>query len=56
MSPDHPNPAETHRQTGLVAERTELSIRTLRHYDEVGLVRPSARTSSGSRLYTEDDV
>jgi len=43
-------------QIGAVAERTELSIRTLRHYDEVGLVTPSARSSGGFRLYTEDDV
>ena len=41
---------------GAVAERTELSIRTLRHYDEVGLVPPSARSEGGFRLYTEADV
>ncbi|MEW1835171.1 MerR family transcriptional regulator [Microbacterium sp. NPDC079995] len=41
---------------GEVAERTELSFRTLRHYDEIGLVTPSARTGGGFRLYTEDDV
>ncbi|MDY0830134.1 MerR family transcriptional regulator [Microbacterium sp. BG28] len=41
---------------GEVAERTELSFRTLRHYDEIGLVPPSARTDGGFRLYTEHDV
>lgn len=41
---------------GVVAERTELSLRTLRHYDEVGLVPPSARSEGGFRLYTEADV
>lgn len=41
---------------GEVAERTELSFRTLRHYDEIGLVPPSARTDGGFRLYTKDDV
>ena len=41
---------------GEVAERTGLSLRTLRHYDEVGLVTPSARTAGGFRLYTERDV
>jgi DNA-binding transcriptional MerR regulator len=41
---------------GEVAERTELSFRTLRHYDEIGLVTPSARTEGGFRLYTDDDV
>ncbi|WP_078290476.1 MerR family transcriptional regulator [Mycobacterium sp. D16R24] len=43
-------------QIGQVAARTELSIRTIRHYDEVGLVTPSARSSGGFRLYTEADV
>ncbi|MEV7633016.1 MerR family transcriptional regulator [Microbacterium sp. NPDC089318] len=41
---------------GDVAERTSLSLRTLRHYDELGLVTPSARTHGGFRLYTEEDV
>ncbi len=41
---------------GEVAARTELSLRTLRHYDEIGLLRPSARTGGGHRLYTEADV
>lgn len=41
---------------GQVAARTELSIVTLRHYDEVGLVTPSARSTGGFRLYTESDV
>lgn len=43
-------------QIGQVAARTELSIVTLRHYDEVGLVTPSARSAGGFRLYTEADV
>ena len=45
-----------HMQIGQIATRTELSIRTLRHYDDVGLVTPSARSPGGFRLYTEDDV
>ncbi len=48
--------SEAHLQIGQVAERTELSIRTLRHWEEVGLVTPSARSSGGFRLYTEDDI
>lgn len=47
---------ETTMRIGEVAECTELSFRTLRHYDEIGLVEPSARTEGGFRLYTEDDV
>ncbi len=43
-------------QIGQVAARTELSIRTVRHYDDVGLVTPSARSAGGFRLYTEADV
>lgn len=41
---------------GEVAARTELSLRSLRHWDEVGLLRPSARSDGGFRLYTEQDV
>ena len=43
-------------QIGQVAQRTELSIRTVRHYDDIGLVTPSARSTGGFRLYTESDV
>lgn len=41
---------------GEIAERTGLSLRTLRHYDEIGLLQPSGRTDGGFRLYTEDDL
>ncbi|MBT2484427.1 MerR family transcriptional regulator [Microbacterium sp. ISL-108] len=41
---------------GEVAEQTSLSLRTLRHYEDIGLVIPSARTDGGFRLYTERDV
>jgi DNA-binding transcriptional MerR regulator len=43
-------------QIGEVAERTGLSLNTLRHYHQAGLVVPSARTQGGFRLYTEADV
>ncbi|CAL9521778.1 HTH-type transcriptional regulator ZntR [Streptomyces sp. enrichment culture] len=43
-------------QIGEVAARTELSLRTIRHYEETGLVVPSARSQGGFRLYTEADV
>ncbi|MFB8029097.1 MULTISPECIES: MerR family transcriptional regulator [unclassified Streptomyces] len=45
-----------HMQIGEVAARTELSLRTIRHYEETGLVAPSARSRGGFRLYTEADV
>lgn len=40
---------------GELAERTGLSLRSLRHWDEVGLVRASGRTEGGFRLYTAAD-
>lgn len=43
-------------QIGEVATRTELSLRTIRHYEEAGLLVPSARSQGGFRLYTEADV
>nr|WP_202422091.1 MerR family transcriptional regulator [Gordonia sp. SID5947] len=43
-------------QIGEVAAETELSIKTIRHYDDVGLVVPSARSAGGFRLYTRDDI
>lgn len=43
-------------QIGEVATRTELSLRTIRHYEDTGLVTPSARSQGGFRLYTESDV
>jgi MerR family transcriptional regulator, copper efflux regulator len=48
-------PGETH-QIGEVAEAVGLSIRTIRHYDEMGVVEPSGRTTGGFRLYTDADV
>ncbi|WP_061960936.1 helix-turn-helix domain-containing protein [Demequina flava] len=50
-----PQSPHTHH-IGAVAERTGLSLRTLRHYDEVGLVTPSGRSEGGFRLYTDADV
>jgi DNA-binding transcriptional MerR regulator len=43
-------------QIGEVADRTGLSLRTIRHYEEVGLALPTARSQGGFRLYTEGDV
>jgi DNA-binding transcriptional MerR regulator len=48
--------ADGHMRIGEVAARTELSLRTIRHYEETGLVAPSARSQGGFRLYTETDV
>ncbi len=43
-------------QIGEVATRTELSLRSLRHWEDVGLLKPSGRSDGGFRLYTEADV
>ena len=40
---------------GQVAERFGVTVRTLHHYDETGLLRPSERTYAGYRLYTAAD-
>jgi DNA-binding transcriptional MerR regulator len=41
---------------GEVARRLEVSTRTLRYYEELGLVEPSDRSPGGSRRYAEADV
>lgn len=43
-------------QIGTVAERVGLSLRTIRHYEEVGLVVPSGRSTGGFRLYSDADI
>lgn len=40
---------------GELAERTGLSLRSIRHYDEVGLLPPSSRSEGGFRVYSEAD-
>jgi MerR family copper efflux transcriptional regulator len=48
--------AATTMHIGEVAERTSLSLRTIRHYDEVGLLPATSRTVGGFRVYTAEDV
>lgn len=43
-------------KVGELARRTGLTVRTLHHYDSIGLLRPSARSDSGYRLYNQADV
>ena len=43
-------------QIGHVATRVGLSLRTIRYYDEIGLVVPSGRTTGRYRLYDHRDV
>jgi MerR family transcriptional regulator, thiopeptide resistance regulator len=41
---------------GELARRTGVSIRALRHYDQIGLLSPAGRTDSGYRLYVAEDI
>ena len=41
---------------GELAKRTALTVRTLHHYDAIGLLSPSARTDAGYRLYNQNDI
>ncbi|MEY9215128.1 MerR family transcriptional regulator [Thermobifida halotolerans] len=43
-------------KVGELARLTGLTVRTLHHYEHVGVLRPSARTPAGHRLYGEADV
>jgi len=43
-------------KVGELAKRTGLTVRTLHHYDSIGLLSPSARSDSGYRLYQRDDI
>lgn len=47
---------DEHYQIGEVADEVGLSLRTIRYYEEIGLVEPSGRTEGGFRLYTDSDV
>jgi MerR family transcriptional regulator, thiopeptide resistance regulator len=44
------------KTVGAVAALTGVSVRTLHHYDHIGLVVPSMRTPAGYRVYTDADV
>lgn len=41
---------------GQVAETLGVTVRTLHHYDEIGLLSPSERSGAGYRLYTDEDL
>jgi DNA-binding transcriptional MerR regulator len=44
------------RTVGEVSELAGVTVRTLHHYDEIGLVRPSGRSEAGYRLYSQADL
>src|SRR5438876_9055248 len=43
-------------KVGELARRTGLTVRTLHHYDAIGLLKPSLHTEAGHRLYTAGDI
>lgn len=43
-------------KVGELAKRSGLTVRTLHHFDEIGLLSPSDRSDAGYRLYSRDDV
>lgn len=44
------------RRVGQVADLAGITVRTLHHWDEIGLLEPAARSDAGYRLYSEDDL
>lgn len=47
---------ERYLQIGEAAERLQLTQRTLRYYEEKGLLNPPTRMEGGFRLYSDEDV
>ncbi|MBM7085147.1 MerR family transcriptional regulator [Micromonospora humidisoli] len=47
---------DEHLTVGRVAELAGVTVRTLHHYDEIGLLTPSGRTAAGHRAYSPADV
>ena len=48
--------AERYLQIGEVAEQLGLTPRTLRYYEEIGLLEPPSRMEGGFRLYSSSDI
>jgi DNA-binding transcriptional MerR regulator len=51
----HSTATETYT-VGALAEASGLTVRTLHHWDEIGLLRPAERSAAGHRRYSADDV
>jgi hypothetical protein len=45
-----------HHTVGHLARATGLTVRTLHHWDEIGLLRPAERSGAGHRRYSAEDV
>ncbi len=53
---EHPWERLSPMTVGQVAERFDVTVRTLHHYDEIGLLSPRERSVGGYRLYTDADI
>lgn len=53
MKVDQPRTTYT---IGQAAKMVQTTVKTLHHYDEIGLLRPSKRTEGGHRIYSSDDL
>lgn len=51
-----PHLSQHYYYTGQFARKASVTVRTLRYYDKVGLLKPSHFTASGYRLYTDADL
>src|SRR5262252_8349948 len=51
-----PTMASQSFRVGELSRRTGVTVRTLHHYDELGLLSPARRTGARHRLYGEADV
>jgi MerR family transcriptional regulator, thiopeptide resistance regulator len=47
---------ERRYRVGELASLTGVSVRTLHHYDQIGLLKPSAHSEGGYRLYSENEL
>lgn len=46
----------TYLSTGELSKRLKVSVRTLRYYDQIGLVQPSKKGEGGKRFYSQEDI
>lgn len=53
---DQPNRTEAYLQIGEAADKAKLTQRTLRYYEEKGLLKPPGRMDGGFRLYSPEDM
>ncbi|MCL5960325.1 MAG: MerR family transcriptional regulator, partial [Chloroflexi bacterium] len=45
-----------HLKIGQAAERVQMNPKTIRYYEEIGLLPKASRNASGYRLYSEEDL